>query len=62
MIDSDDIDYFNARALAERELSEAATDEAVAQVHLKLAERYERLVARLKSPRPVLHIVTPRSA
>lgn len=58
MIDQDDIAYFNARAIAERELSEHAGTEEAALIHLKLAERYERLVARERQGRPTLHIVT----
>ena len=60
MTDDDDIAYYTARAAAERELSESAGNEVAALVHLKLAERYERLAAREGDKRPTLHIVTPQ--
>lgn len=60
MVDEADIDYFAARAVAERELSEDASNEVAAQVHRKLAERYERLAAREGTARPTLHIVAPQ--
>ena len=60
MVDADDIAYFTARAAAERALSEASDDEAAALVHLKLAERYERLATRPADARPRLHIVAPQ--
>lgn len=60
MTDDDDIAYFTARAAAERALSESASNEVAALVHLKLAERYERLARRQPGGRPTLHIVAPR--
>jgi hypothetical protein len=60
MVDADDIAYFTARAAAERALSEASDNQEAALVHLKLAERYERLAARPAGQRPTLHIVAPR--
>ena len=60
MTDQDDIDYFRGRARAERELADSADDSAAALIHAKLAERYERIVARENAPRPILHIVTSR--
>lgn len=37
-------DYFAARASEERELASTATDPRSRQIHLELAERYEKLV------------------
>lgn len=58
MSDEDDLAYFRARAVAERELSANASDPAAAAIHAKLAERYERLASEPRPPRPTLHIVT----
>lgn len=46
-----DREYFRSRALDEHARAEAATDRLVAQLHLELAERYERLVV-LSSDEP----------
>ena len=40
-----DIEYFAARAMAERRMSEAAADPRAAAVHDELAARYEALAA-----------------
>ena len=38
-----DIEYFRARADAERALAKASADQKVAEVHEELAQRYETL-------------------
>jgi len=50
-------EYFAARAIAERRMSEAATDPRAAAVHDELAARYEALAAE-----PSLELPSIRSA
>ena len=45
MSKQDHSEYFAARAIAERRLSQAATDPRTAAVHAELAARYEALSA-----------------
>ncbi len=59
MINSNDVDYFRARAEEERELSETTADPAIALIHSKLAQRYRRLVASESAGRPTLSIAVP---
>ena len=40
---SNDIEYYLARAIAERERAASADSENIAQIHLDLAEKYEAL-------------------
>ncbi len=56
MIDSTDIDYFQARAREERALSDSAANPAAALIHLNLAKRYERLASAGIPQRQPLHI------
>jgi hypothetical protein len=58
MSNQSDLDYYASRARAERELSVNATDPAVATIHAKLADRYEKLAGELAAPRAILRIVT----
>lgn len=46
---SEDISYFRARAVEEREWALAAASPAVRAVHLDFAGRYDRMVARPRS-------------
>lgn len=50
-----DVDYYRARASAERRLAEASENAHVAAIHEELAIQYEALVAEA-SIRPTLHI------
>lgn len=59
MNDTSDFEYFARRAQAERALSRDSRDPATAEIHAKLAERYERLMNAERAPRPTLRIVTP---
>ena len=59
MNDSSDYDYYAKRAEAERQLSADAADPVTAAIHVKLAERYERLMGEEGRDRPTLRIVTP---
>ena len=59
MTGNDDFEYYSRRAEAERELSRTSRDPATAQIHAKLAERYERLMKEQGRARPTLRIVTP---
>ncbi len=61
MIDPKDADYFRARAQEERTLSETTADPAIALIHLKLARRYQHLVASETAGRPTRHIVVRAS-
>ncbi len=45
MTSQSELEYFGARARAERQLSETATDPAVASIHARLADCYERLAS-----------------
>jgi hypothetical protein len=58
MLDRQDLDYFTARAVEERELSESADDPIAKQLHANLSKRYESIVRRNNNHRPILHIVT----
>jgi len=53
-----DREYYAARALLERGLSQTAIDPVVAEIHAKLADGYERLTAMKVGSRPLLQIVT----
>lgn len=53
-----DAEYFAERAVAERKLSDAASDPAVALIHTNLAERYAALAADPRPVRQQLRIVT----
>lgn len=55
-----DIDYYRARAIAEREHALAADRQDVAAIHLELARLYDALVNE-PAIRPRLHIATPKS-
>ena len=48
---SENIDYFRARALEERERAAAAADPAIRAVHLDFAGRYEAAAGQLRSDR-----------
>jgi hypothetical protein len=52
-----DIEYFAARAISERRMSEAAADPRAAAVHDELAARYEALASE-----PSLELPSIRSA
>ena len=39
-----DLEYYRARALAEREAAETAKEPRIAAIHLQLAEHYESIV------------------
>lgn len=56
MIDSEDIDYFKARALEELALSRSAPNPAAAIIHSNLAKRYERIAAEGTTKRRASHI------
>lgn len=53
-----DVDYYRARAQAERRLAAAAENSDVAAIHEELAIQYEALVERAEL-RPTLHIARP---
>ena len=53
-----DADYFRRRAEAERALAATSNNSLVAEVHLELAKRYEKLA--LEGGRPTLGIVSSR--
>ncbi|MDB5702146.1 MAG: hypothetical protein JWL66_2345 [Sphingomonadales bacterium] len=54
MREQDNMDYYQKRALRERELANTSNDATVARVHLEMAERYEFMInaaeATLRSP------------
>ena len=54
-----DVDYYRARAAAERRLAEASENANVAAIHEELAIQYEALVERADL-RPTVHIATAR--
>ena len=45
---SDELNYFRARAIEERERAGAATSSAIRAVHLELALRYDQLAGELR--------------
>jgi hypothetical protein len=55
---SHDVEYYRARAAAERELAEASENAEVAGIHEELAVQYEALVEQADL-RPTLRIVIP---
>jgi len=56
---SHDVEYYRARAAAERELAEATENAEVAAIHEELAVQYEALVEQADL-RSTLRIVIPR--
>ena len=50
-----DAEYFRSRADIERALAAKAPNPVVAEVHLELAERYEKMIR--EGDRPTLHVV-----
>ena len=59
MMADNDREYYAARALTERRLSETAADPVAAQVHAALADRYDALVAEFDATaRPTLRIAS----
>lgn len=58
---SDDVEYYRARAIEEREHALAADRQNVAAIHLELASLYDALVAEPEL-RPTLHLFGRRSA
>jgi len=58
MTDQGDLEYFSARARAERQLSEKSTDPVVAAIHTKMAECYEKLARDAVAPRRILRVIT----
>ncbi|MEO5866682.1 MAG: hypothetical protein ABIS14_07660 [Sphingomonas sp.] len=60
MSNSNDREYYEARAEAARALSSNATDPGIAKIHGEMADRYE-LLAEAATPaamRPKLHVST----
>jgi len=55
---SHDVEYYRARAAAERELAEASENAEVAAIHEELAVQYEALVEQADL-RSTLRIVIP---
>jgi hypothetical protein len=55
-----DVDYYRARAIEERENALAADRQNVAAIHLELARLYDALVNE-PAIRPTLRIATPSS-
>jgi hypothetical protein len=45
MLEQPDVDYYVGRAKAEREMAEYSGDNAVAEIHLQMAELYEQMIA-----------------
>lgn len=41
---SQDVDYYRARAVAERDAARTASEPSIAAIHLELAEHYEAIV------------------
>lgn len=56
-----DIDYYRARAIEEREQALASDRQNVAEIHLELARLYDALVNE-PAIRPTLRIAFPKSA
>ena len=56
-----DIEYYRARAKAERHLARASENEDVAAIHEELAWQYEALVHQVEL-RPILRIAVPPQA
>ena len=54
----DDVEYYRARAKAERSLAQASENADVAAIHEELAIQYEALVGHA-GLRPILRIVIP---
>ena len=46
---SDDLSYFRARAVEERERASSASSAAIRTVHLDFANKYDQLVSGLRS-------------
>lgn len=57
----DDIDYYRARAIEEREKALASDRQNVAEIHLELARLYDALVSE-PAIRPTLHIASTKRA
>jgi hypothetical protein len=56
-----DVEYYRARAAAERRLAEAAENADVAAIHEEFAMQYEALVEQAEL-RSGIHILTPRAS
>ncbi|MDB5715445.1 MAG: hypothetical protein JWO15_2842 [Sphingomonadales bacterium] len=50
MKEQDDMDYYQKRALRERELANTSSDATVARIHLEMAERYEVMIDAAEAP------------
>ena len=55
---TEDLEYYRARAAAERALAQASENADVAAIHEELANQYEALVEQADL-RPTLRIVVP---
>ena len=53
----EELAYYRNRADVERELASKSTNPHVTEIHTKLADLYEKLVAIEEGPRPTLSIV-----
>jgi len=56
MTSRNDLEYFGARAIAERALSEAATNPVVASIHAQLAQCYEKRAGDVPAAPSVLRL------
>jgi hypothetical protein len=41
-----DMEYYQGRALREREMARTSTNETVARIHSEMAEHYEKLISK----------------
>ena len=48
MIEPEDLDYYMARAHAERVLAQSSLDSTIAKLHAQMADHYDQVVARLR--------------
>ncbi|WP_293883697.1 hypothetical protein [Sphingomonas sp.] len=49
MSKQNDMDYYQGRALHERELASISADASIARIHGEMAEHYEKIVAGAKA-------------
>lgn len=44
MNETNNMEYYQTRAMRERELAKTSSDASVARIHMEMAERYEQMI------------------
>jgi hypothetical protein len=59
MSEQTEMDYYQGRALRERELARASVSATVARIHAEMAEHYEKLISRNAGSDNQIEVRTP---